>query len=47
MSWHANDGVYFGSELTEVKGHVGTKHQLQMNDNIKKMFPNIVNSYHT
>ena len=39
-------GVYFGSELTEVKGHVGTKHQLQMNDNIEKMFPNIVNSYH-
>ena len=39
-------GVYFGSELIEVKGHVGTKHKLQMNDNIEKMFPNIVNSYH-
>jgi|TARA_Y100000389_G_scaffold201899_1_gene245729 N5-(cytidine 5'-diphosphoramidyl)-L-glutamine hydrolase len=39
-------GVYFGSELIDVKGHVRTEHQLQMNDNIEKMFPNVVNSYH-
>ena len=31
-------GVYFGSELIDVKGHVCTEHQLQINNNIEKMF---------
>jgi N5-(cytidine 5'-diphosphoramidyl)-L-glutamine hydrolase len=39
-------GVYFGSKLIDVKGHVGTKHKLKMNSTNKNLYPAEVNSYH-
>ena len=40
-------GVYFGSKLIKVKGHINTKHRLIINQKYSKLFPNVVNSYHS
>ena len=39
-------GVYAGSKLKEVDGHVRTRHQLQINYKDTKSLPETVNSYH-
>ena len=39
-------GVYAGSKLKEVDGHVRTHHQLQTNNNHIQSLPETVNSYH-
>jgi len=37
--------LYGGAELTDVQGHIATRHQL-MFDSVKHTFPHSVNSYH-
>lgn len=39
-------GLYAGSFLIEVEGHVKTRHHLQLNDSNSKIFQDPVNSYH-
>jgi len=39
-------GVYAGSKLKEVDGHVRTHHQLLINNSHTQSLPEIVNSYH-
>jgi N5-(cytidine 5'-diphosphoramidyl)-L-glutamine hydrolase len=39
-------GVYFGSKLIEVGGHVRTRHQLQVKNSQTSSLPKSVNSYH-
>lgn len=39
-------GKYFGVDLIEVDGHVGSYHMLDKNNPNKNEFPELVNSYH-